>query len=405
MERGTLFNIKKILLHARNLSPYYQKRFKDIDIDNLTQKSFQDIPILNKREIVGIEDSLLTQENNSALSKEYTSGSTGNPLTCYKGRSEVFVKTKDLWGLRKHRGNIDTKDLYGMFYAFTEDDFCTDSVQYIDNKIYLSMLDMTPQKLDLYYSILVEKKPKWLLGVPSALYIFSNHIIEKGYDAENLSIQYIETNGEMLFDYQAKAIEKAFGKIVFNHYGCREFWCLGMSCQSGNIHSLSKRFYYEVINQDSKGFGELVITDLYNKTWPLIRYFVGDLVRLRNITCECGDTNPVIDVTGGRTQEYLKIGEWIANPILFHYAVMKVNRSFGDAIRQFKVTQYKEDALLIELVKGKLFTDKTLDMLRMELKEKLPPDVTLDIKDRDILKFKSNKHKYFIPYDGRGVHV
>lgn len=395
---SVLNKLKELINFSNENSQFYKNRFKEnnLDIQSLSFESYSHIPVLNKKEIINKESSLLT--STYGLTEEMTSGSTGNPLHCYKGTPEVLIKTRKLWEYRRENGGITPKDKYAMFYAFTENDLKADKVQFVDNIIYLSMLNMSAHRLQEYYDVLMENKPSWILGVPSALYVFSLFILDNNLPTSSLEIKYIEANGEVLFDYQKQAIEKAFGKILYNHYGSREFWCLAMSCNKGAMHMNTEHFYFEVINKNRNGIGDLVITDLKNKTWPLIRYKIGDLVHGEVDRCDCGEKSPVLNITGGRSQEYLVIDDWIANPILFHYGVIKVNRLYGDVIRQFRVTQLLEYVLEMEIVAGNNFTEEIKFVLREEILSKVPKSITFSIKKKNSIKNTNNKFKYFIPY-------
>lgn len=390
--------IRELVTFAKDNSPFYSQWLKSFEVDTFNKESFLNLPIINKKDISSNERYLLTSPFSKNIYLENTSGSTGIPLKCYKGTAEKIKKSRDLWRFRNKNGMIKPNDLYVMFYAFTEDDFKTDKILLKDNVIYLSMFDMSTEVLNEYYEVLVKNKPKWILGVPSALQMLSEHIIKNNLSTENLSVQYIECNGEMLFDYQKQVIENAFGPIVYNHYGCREFWCLGMTCSEGKLHILEEEFLYEVINVNENGIGELVITDLFNKTWPLIRYNLGDLVKKDLGVCCCDNPNKVLKLMGGRTQEYLKIGDWIGNPILFHYAIIKVNKEFGNIISSFRVTQKTAIDLIMELVIGITSDFSFLENLESEISSRLPSEAKLMVKVVQKIEFTSNKFKYFIPY-------
>ncbi|OMG50627.1 hypothetical protein BK140_04500 [Paenibacillus macerans] len=383
--------------YAAEYSVFYKERLSGITTSNWSRERFEQIPKLEKGEIIGREELLLT-DSTAKLYAEFTSGSTGQPLKCYKSNQEKWQKARLLWRIRGNKGGIGPKDPYAMFYAFNEDDLTTDTVSVYQQVMYMSMLDMSSKRLDTYYEALLEYRPQWLLSVSTALYLFANHLLERNFDRTMLPLKYIEINGEMLFDYQRQAIEKAFGPIVYNHYGSREFWCIAMSCRNGNLHLSSDQMYVEILNADSDGYGNVVITDLTNKTWPLIRYDTGDIGRLPGIRCTCGSAHPVIEVTGGRATQYIRSGSWISSPILFHYAVTKVNRLHPDAIRQFRVTQEEEKSFLFHLVPGTGFQEAAELLLKQELRNKIPDDVDLTVDHQDRLNTEGPKFDYFIPY-------
>ncbi|TKJ93363.1 hypothetical protein PaeCFBP13512_02900 [Paenibacillus sp. CFBP13512] len=393
-------NLLEFMKHAAGQSPFYKERLKEISDTNWNQSVFEEIPILKKYEIIGKEESLLTNQM-TKLYIEYTSGSTGQPLKCYKSHEEKWKKAKLLWGLRTKHREVGPKDLYAMFYAFNEEDLSTDSVA-INNKVmYLSMLDMSPKRLDDYYEALLKYRPQWILSVSTALYLFANHILERKLDPSELPIKYIEINGEMLFEYQKETIEKVFGSIIYNHYGSREFWCIAMSCNYGNLHLATEQMYVEIIKPNKEGFGNVVITDLSNRVWPLIRYDTGDIGRLIGNKCKCGSVHPIIEITGGRSTQYIQSGNWISNPILFHYAVTKVNRLFPDAIRQFRVTQTDEKKFLFLLVPGIGLVEEAELLLKQELQSKLPHDMDITFIHQGKIEIEGPKFDYFIPYQSK----
>lgn len=385
------------LIMIAKKSPLYERRLRLINEVNLTEEKFKkDIPILYKKDFIGIEDQLLTKTTSNKL-LEYTSGSTGYPLKCYKGIKERFIKAKDLWELRKKNGGIEKKDKYTMFYAFAEDDFSAELINEREGVLYLSMFDMSDKVLEIYYRKIIEYKPKWFFSVPSALFVFASFIKKMGYDPKtDFDLQYMETSGEILHDYQKQLIEEVFNTKVFNHYGSREVWCLAMSCKYGNMHILDKRFYCEIVNVSPDGTGELVVTDLYNETWPLIRYYLGDIVRFSEKKCSCG--KQILDIKGGRSQEYIRIGDWIANPILFHYVVIKMNSQNGDAIRQFQIIQESEVEIRIKLVIGSTWNSNIAEQFITETRSKLPSEASVKVQLEDFISFQSSKFKYFISY-------
>lgn len=391
--------ISDIIFLAKKNTDFYANRLASVEEQNLTSDMFNSIPILHKSEFIGKEEMLLSKViPKEELCVELTSGTTGNSLKCYMSQKESALKAMDLWKLRQKRSGISPRDrrvVFSCYYHFAEK---KGPIYEIDNELWLSVLDMSPGMLNEYAKAIKDFKPSWINSVPSALHIFASHVNDTGQYMGNIGIKYIESVGEMMFNYQQKSIEKAFGPVVYNMYGSRENWCIALSCNEGNLHLLDHRFFVEIINTNEDGIGELVVTDLYNKTWPLIRYKLGDLVQEELITCKCGDKQPVLRVTGGRTQEYLKIGEWIGNPIVFHFAVTGINEDYGDCIRQHQLIQETETQLKMKIVVGPDFHGDILTLLHKELAEVLPSSASLSIINVDSISYSGNKFRWFIPY-------
>lgn len=386
---------------ARSHVPFYRERLADWDL--VGQDDFVRLPLLIKPEIIGQEHQLISVEVDPAsLLEETTSGSSGTPLRCFKSKSERIELAMHLWRLRAEQGRITPSDRMAEFYGFIQDGarFRTGAIEMDGRSLCLSMLDLSPSALHRYYRALCDYQPTWFFSVPSALTVLANHMLDYGLPGPATGIRYIETTGEMLFDYQKRVVETAFGCPVYNHYGCREFWLLAMSCPYGNLHLEQDHIYTEFIPvPDDPGATELVVTSLRNTEWPLIRYRLGDRVRPGVGTCSCGRPGPVLAGLAGRATELLRIGNWTANTILFFYAVSQVNALFPDSIRQFRITQTNETELLMQCVAGRGISQEAKAVMLQALLDKLPGEARLALELVASIPIDGRKHTYFSPYD------
>ena len=92
------------------------------------------------------------------------------------------------------------------------------------------------------------------------------------------SLQFILCSYEFVSLVHRNIIERVFGVPVLNFYGSTETGHLLMEDDEGMMRSLPGNVYYEVINRDERGIGDMIITTLTNEIMPLVRYRVGDLV-------------------------------------------------------------------------------------------------------------------------------
>ncbi|WFR60602.1 hypothetical protein P9222_18645 [Paenibacillus amylolyticus] len=192
-----------LIEHATANSSFYNQRLQGVTDAGWSQARFEQIPILEKSELTGREESLLTDAE-ARLYVEYTSGSTGQPLKCYKSVEEKWKKARLLWGLRKTNGGIGPKDPYAMFYAFNEDDLSTDPISIYHEVMYLSMLDLSPERLDDYYEALLKYRPQWPLSVSTALYLFANHLLERNLDRANFRLNISKLMGRCYLTISAR---------------------------------------------------------------------------------------------------------------------------------------------------------------------------------------------------------
>jgi phenylacetate-CoA ligase len=102
---------------------------------------------------------------------------------------------------------------------------------------------------------------------------------------------------------RARIAELWGGKAVFEDYGSTETGSLAGECALGRMHFWADRLYGEVIDPGTGrsaryGKGQLVVTPLYRRAMPLIRYALEDTVELLPDGCTCDWKLPTIQVLG-----------------------------------------------------------------------------------------------------------
>jgi phenylacetate-CoA ligase len=100
------------------------------------------------------------------------------------------------------------------------------------------------------------------------------------------SLRFIICSYEFVSIVHRRLLERVFGVPVFNLYGSTETGHLmmenplfnGVAGSRAEMQGSCETAYFEVLNPDAQGVGELVLTTLTNPIMPLIRYSIGDLV-------------------------------------------------------------------------------------------------------------------------------
>jgi phenylacetate-CoA ligase len=92
------------------------------------------------------------------------------------------------------------------------------------------------------------------------------------------SVKFILCSYEFVSVVHRKILRRVFGVPVFNFYGSTETGHLLMENESGAMKASPENVFYEVVDPDERGIGDLVVTTLTNEVMPLVRYRVGDLV-------------------------------------------------------------------------------------------------------------------------------
>jgi phenylacetate-CoA ligase len=97
------------------------------------------------------------------------------------------------------------------------------------------------------------------------------------------SVKFILCSYEFVSVVHRKILRRVFGVPVFNLYGATEAGHLLMENESGEMKASLENAFYEVVETDQRGVGDLVVTTLTNDVMPLVRYRVGDLVERREL--------------------------------------------------------------------------------------------------------------------------
>ena len=114
----------------------------------------------------------------------------------------------------------------------------------------------------------------------------------------------IWTGGETLTAPVRRFIEEALGCTVCNSYGASEFLSIGWECAQGHMHANTDWVILEPVDERMRPVpaGEVshttLLTNLANHVQPLIRYDLGDSLRISDAPCACGSPLPVIEVQG-----------------------------------------------------------------------------------------------------------
>ena len=91
------------------------------------------------------------------------------------------------------------------------------------------------------------------------------------------SVKFILCSYEFVSVVHRKILQRVFSGPVFNFYGSTETGHLLMENETGEMKASLENVFYEVIEPDEHGVGDLVVTTLTNEVMPLVRYRIGDL--------------------------------------------------------------------------------------------------------------------------------
>jgi len=286
--------------HYRYLLDIVKK--KTIGIDD-----FVGLPFVDKRMVRENPDQFIIPDHvKSDLIAEYTSGSTGVPITCYRSRKEQLQLGMILNKLRRTFKSDIVYDRSVEFGAFAN--HITNNRHPNKETIIFSSYFTESRDLAFYRNKLKAFNPTFVQGFPSSLFALSKYILEGGEELVLPNLKFIEARSEIMTPKQKQMIENVFKLSVANHYGSKEFWTMAYSCSEGQMHIVNEAVHIEVVAETGKPVdegevGEIIVTGKVVYSMPLIRYRIGDLGIVVPGSCSCGSPNKRIMIIGRESSD------------------------------------------------------------------------------------------------------
>ena len=139
----------------------------------------------------------------------------------------------------------------------------------------------------------------------------------------------VMTASEVLSNETKRRIERAFGSVPFNQYAATETAGVASDCPLHRMHLYEDLVITEVVDDKNRPVppgeygAKVLVTVLFSRTLPLIRYEMSDCVRVSRERCPCGRAFALIDGIEGRREEVLDLpsldhGSVAIHPNVFH---------------------------------------------------------------------------------------
>jgi phenylacetate-coenzyme A ligase PaaK-like adenylate-forming protein len=400
--------LRKLLTIAFDYSPFWRERFRQIGLekpDLLKIDSLKKIPILKKDDIIKNREKILIEGVSSTdLILNKSGGTTGSPLSYYLDQWKDDVRDAatfrhDYWANYKIGDKLAT--IWGAPGDLNHNRTIKTRIRemFWGNNILLDSTNITQKSIQHFIMRWEKFKPDVLLAYSGALQYFVKYL--KDHNIQISPVGSIITSAETLDNEARTEIETYFGTKIFERYGCREVSVIASECEfHDGLHVNAENLYleYETIEQinETRKLAKLLITDLENQVFPLIRYQLGDVVVIDDAreTCGCGRSLPRIESVAGRISEFIRLknGQMISGTGLTISLLTKVK-----GIRKTQIIQRSHDRLVLRIVKDDNFNEESMNTLEQEFKRFTGDNIFLDFEFPDnIEREKSGKYRLVI---------
>jgi len=205
----------------------------------------------------------------------------------------------------------------------------------------------------------------------------------------------------MLFENDRGLLEEWIGVPVVNEYGAAELGLIAFQNTKTQWVVNTDDLYLEIVDENNTILpygeeGRVVITSLYNKAHPLIRYDLGDIGKLSK---DSTSQIPILESLIGRTDDIVRLpsGKKAAG-LTFYYVTKTIIEDDGN-VKEFIIKQLKLDTFKISYVSSYELSEEKLTNIRTAIAKYLEPDLNIYFEQKTALeRSKSGKLKQFKSY-------
>jgi phenylacetate-coenzyme A ligase PaaK-like adenylate-forming protein len=172
--------------------------------------------------------------------------------------------------------------------------------------------------------------------------------------AMQLRLREVWVGGEQLSPAQRQRVRAAFGCAVRNSYGASECFSIAWECAQGCLHVNDDWVILEPVDERLQPVPEgrlshsVLLTNLANRTQPLIRYRLEDRVRRVPGRCACGGEFTVIEVQG-RSADTLSLRDAHRRPVSVLPLALETVIEEAAQVTQFQIVGLASGGLELRL--------------------------------------------------------
>ncbi len=379
---------KEIVNYHLRENSYYRDFVGASEMNN-----WEAIPVLKKSDLQRPLQERLSHgfhPKNSYVNK--TSGSSGHPF--------IFAKDKFCHALtwaeilnRFGWYNINfNSSLQARFYGIPLDTFGYQKERLKDrlsSRYRFPIFDLSEEKMKGFLKTFRRKKFDYINGYTSSIVLFAKFLQQKNITLIDVcpTLKQCVVTSEMLFDSDKKLMQDVFGVPVINEYGASELDLIAFTNKQDEFVVNSETLFVEILDENDNvlpngALGRIVITSLYNKAHPLIRYDIGDTGRF---TKDSTLKKPILAELIGRTNDVAVLKNDKKVPgLTFYYVTKSVIEDDGN-VKEFIIEQHALNCFKIIYTSTKPLTETEEENIKKALFLYLENDLILNFERVDIL--------------------
>jgi phenylacetate-CoA ligase len=329
---------KEILDYHFNNNSFYRNFVES------SNKLWADLPVLKKRDLqIPLKERLSKGYNLQNVYINKTSGSTGTPFYFAKDKfthalTWVIIKNRFGWHGLNSKKQARFYGIPNSFFQNTKERL----KDFFANRYRFDVFNLSPNALDKWIENFKKTPYVYLNGYATVILAFAKYLASKNIVLKDIcpSLEACVVTSEMCFENDKKIMEAAFGVSVINEYGASELDLIAFENNQYNWIINTESLFVEILDDNNKVLpyreeGRIVITSLYNKAHPFIRYDIGDIGKLKFVN----NKTIILEKLIGRKEDIVKLPSGKTSPGLTFYYVTKSIMEDSGIINEIKVFQ------------------------------------------------------------------
>ena len=380
-------------------TPFYKVLCGDINTSD-----WHTLPVLTKTDLQQpLADRLSDKYTVKTVHKHKTSGSSGTPFEFAKDNF-AHAMTWVTFMQRYSWFNIDLNtSKQARFYGIPLDTkayYKERLKDWLGNRFRFSVFDLSDAALDKVLHKFMRTKFNYINGYTSAIVQFAKYLERKNIILKDVcpTLKVCIVTSEMLFEDDKKLLEKQLNISIVNEYGAAELGLIAFEDKNDNWMVNSNHLYIEILDNNNQPVpfgqpGKIVITDLYNRAHPFIRYELGDLGQL---STKSTLQHPILESLTGRTSDFISLPSGkIAAGLTFYYVTKTVMTKEAN-VKEFIIEQIEIDTFKIDYVATEALSKTQQKAVQLAVDNYLEPNLNLIFEQKAVLEREvSGKLKQF----------
>ncbi|POY39936.1 AMP-binding protein [Flavobacterium alvei] len=385
--------------HLKNNSSYQNL------VGKTTFNTWKDLPIMTKKDFQKpLIERLSTEFSLKKVYVNKTSGSSGDPFIFAKDKFSHALTWANIINRFGWYG-IDFNSSYqARFYGIPLDFIGNKKERFKDfftNRFRFPIFDLSDKVLDRFLQQFKIKRFDYINGYTSSIVLFAKFLQQKNIVLKNIcpTLKVCVVTSEMLFNEDKILLEKQFGVAVVNEYGASELDLITFQNPNGEWQVNSETLFVEILDENNTVLpygneGRVVITSLFNKAHPFIRYDIGDIGIL---DAKSTPKKPILQQLIGRTNDIAILPSGKKSPgLTFYYVTKSIIEDDGN-VKEFVIKQTKIDTFEIEYVSKTELNQEQIQKIEAAIALYLEKGLIFSfVRKEKLERSKSGKLKQFV---------